>query len=1150
MADQWDERSTSSAMNEGADAEKQAGKQAYNAASNAGRGAKNIGERAMNRARNSKDKKNKDNGSDGNNSGSSPDSPGENNAGSEANGSGPDNKKKNGAGKNGKKPGGRKQPRPGSNRSQKNSNNNKQRSRKSGPRRMLFRGRGRAKSKPKNPKWSAQKIAAFIVVASVLFTAVFLIFFVTNLPSVVWNSMFHVDSDIDPIKDEDIEMNLKDTDIEAKEEEWAELISSHLSDSHDAVYDRIKEQCAKDGVDYDATQSTIVDSTDFLGTDQAKDMDFKYNSEQTVYNRLKKKGYSQSAALSAIAAMSYLTNSDLSYNVDKSNINNTTKIEDATTEVGAFKFNRVKFENYILKAYPETKDDPVKLKDKITDGNVQANYLDKVIKEKLSKNDYKSFKKENDDNKAVKAFCKALGLSNAESKISAIIPGMRQKHLINVSTGGSGSGKKSGVTGQQIVDYALKFADKKPMYRYKLDGPNSYELSTKPGHGIQCAGFVSVVYDHFGLNTWGEEKGVKSLWKKISAKYTKVSADAMKPGDVVFFCDNGQKEPSGLEHVAIYVGSGKMVSASTPSTGITQRKTSYHTNGRHISSVYRIVSGSDGSGSESNPAADRAKAKLSEIQARSGYPADKIKAYKKSAEQAYNKNKSGIDSAYKALLDSGLSPAAAAGILGNAWQESGWDTDVISGDGRGSQGIIQWTDSRKTTMKSWIKGQGGDWKDITWQARFAAYEIKSGSESSSFKTYAGNVTSYGSGFWVVSPVNSFSGFASSDDPLQTTVNYCGCIERCQISAANMTNRYAGTEVILEKCGGIAGNGSSGDPSNTGAGSRQMALILSAFSVKEDQLFPMEKEVEAQEKDLETADSITNFISKLGGKIAGDSGAKKGYSIGEKLGKKYLEIKNFQRHPDPKKDLEDALQDNQAQLFDVEYGDIVENDDGKKVYASVEIRPATTDEIIKNVFKLDPSSTYQTEDGILLGDKDTTVDDAVTTLADNHMEMLYGNHEYGGSVGGSAGYGNYGEGSLGLPMPPANCALNTVSSWYGKRTPPTIYSSNFHDGVDFSTAVGTPLYAAADGKISRASVYGGYGNCIDIDIGGGTIVRYGHLSQILVSNGATVKRGQQIGLSGNTGNSTGPHLHFEVRVNGKTVDPIPMIYPGQKSKKNI
>lgn len=1141
MADQWDERSTSSAMNKGADAEKKAGKQAYNAAGNVRRGAKNaknIGDRVKNKAKSSERGENKNGSSDGNNSNSSS---GKNGRGSNDAGAG--NKKKNGPGNIGKRPGGRRHPSPGSNGPQRNSNN-KQRPKKSGPGRMLFRGRGKAGSKPKNPKWSAQKIAAFIIVTSVLFTAIFLIFFVTNLPSVVWNSMFHVDSDIDPIKDEDIEMNLKDTDMEAKEEEWAELISSHLSDSHDAVYDRIKEQCAKDGVDYDATQSTIVDSTDFLGSDQAKDMDFKYNSEQTVYNRLKKKGYSQSAALSAIAAMSYLTNSDISYNVDKVNINNTTKREDSTMEVGAFKFNTVDFQKYILKKYPETSDDPVKMKDKMTDGNVQADFLDKTINEKLSKSDYKSFKKENDDKKAVKTFCKALGLSSAESKISAIAPGMRQKHLINVATSSGGSGGGA-VTGQQIVDYALKFADKKPMYNYLSGG---YKLSTKKGEGTECAGFVSLILDHFGLDSWGEAHVTTQVRDGlIKAGAQKISKENMQPGDIVFFINN--KNKNVVEHVGIYAGNNKLVSATNEKYGITLRPMSFHTGGKHVGYAYRIVSAS---GAGSNPAADRARAKLSEIQARSGYPADRIKAYKKSAEQAYNKNKAGIDSAYKALLDSGLSPAAAAGILGNAWQESNWDTDVISGDGHGSQGIIQWTGSRKTAMKSWIGGQGGDWKDITWQARFAAYEIKSGSESSSFKEYAGNVTSYGSGFWAVSPVNSFSGFASSDDPLQTTVNYCGCIERCQISAANMTNRYAGTEVILEKCGGIAGNGSSGDPSNTGAGSRQMALILSAFSVKEDQLFPMDKEVEAQEKDLETADSITEFISKLGGKIAGDKGAEKGYSIGEKLGKKYLKIKNFQRHPDPKKDLEDALQDNQAQLFDVEYGDIVENDDGKKVYASVEIRPATTDEIIKNVFKLDPSSTYQTEDGILLGDKDTTVEDAVTTFADNHMELLYGNHEYGGSVSGSAGYGNYGEGSLGLPLSPENCGVDKVTSWVGHRPPEATHGvgSTDHHGLDFGVPIGTPIYSAANGTVTVAqAMYQGYGTAVVVKSSGGMDITYGHMSKLLVSTGQNVKRGQQIGLSGNTGNSDGPHLHFEVHINGKFVDPWPMLYPSKKSGTN-
>lgn len=83
-------------------------------------------------------------------------------------------------------------------------------------------------------------------------------------------------------------------------------------------------------------------------------------------------------------------------------------------------------------------------------------------------------------------------------------------------------------------------------------------------------------------------------------------------------------------------------------------------------------------------------------------------------------------------------------------------------------------------------------------------------------------------------------------------------------------------------------------------------------------------------------------------------------------------------------------------------------------------------------------------------------------------------------------------------------------------------------------------ATAAGTVIRAEYYAGYGNCVDIDHGNGVISRYGHLSKINVSLGQSVSQGEVIALSGNTGNSTGPHLHFELRMNGEAVNPYDYI----------
>jgi len=120
----------------------------------------------------------------------------------------------------------------------------------------------------------------------------------------------------------------------------------------------------------------------------------------------------------------------------------------------------------------------------------------------------------------------------------------------------------------------------------------------------------------------------------------------------------------------------------------------------------------------------------------------------------------------------------------------------------------------------------------------------------------------------------------------------------------------------------------------------------------------------------------------------------------------------------------------------------------------------------------------------------------------------------------------------------------VTSAYGWRIHPITGSRQFHSGVDFGVACGTPILAAADGVISQASWYGGYGNYTGINLGqiGGDYwsVGYGHQSKILVSVGQHVSRGQVIGLVGTTGMSTGCHLHFNVFKNGSTVNGLPLV----------
>jgi murein DD-endopeptidase MepM/ murein hydrolase activator NlpD len=113
----------------------------------------------------------------------------------------------------------------------------------------------------------------------------------------------------------------------------------------------------------------------------------------------------------------------------------------------------------------------------------------------------------------------------------------------------------------------------------------------------------------------------------------------------------------------------------------------------------------------------------------------------------------------------------------------------------------------------------------------------------------------------------------------------------------------------------------------------------------------------------------------------------------------------------------------------------------------------------------------------------------------------------------------------------------VTSRYGYRRHPISRRRIFHQGVDLRARTGTRVYASESGKVIFVGWYGGYGKLVIIKHKGGYTTRYAHLSRIKVPNGRKVKRGDVIGLSGDTGYTTGPNLHFEIRYNGRSVNPM-------------
>lgn len=132
-----------------------------------------------------------------------------------------------------------------------------------------------------------------------------------------------------------------------------------------------------------------------------------------------------------------------------------------------------------------------------------------------------------------------------------------------------------------------------------------------------------------------------------------------------------------------------------------------------------------------------------------------------------------------------------------------------------------------------------------------------------------------------------------------------------------------------------------------------------------------------------------------------------------------------------------------------------------------------------------------------------------------------------------------QGAIAIPSVQPVQKLNFTSN-FGIRSDPFRGTAAMHAGVDIPGPVGTPIYATADGIVDHAARQGGYGNMVEINHGKGIATRYGHLSKILVADGARVTRGQLIALMGSTGRSTGPHLHYEVRIDGHAVNPVPFL----------
>ena len=117
----------------------------------------------------------------------------------------------------------------------------------------------------------------------------------------------------------------------------------------------------------------------------------------------------------------------------------------------------------------------------------------------------------------------------------------------------------------------------------------------------------------------------------------------------------------------------------------------------------------------------------------------------------------------------------------------------------------------------------------------------------------------------------------------------------------------------------------------------------------------------------------------------------------------------------------------------------------------------------------------------------------------------------------------------------------ISSNFGMRTDPVTGKRAWHNGIDIASREGAPVIAMAPGVVTFAGTKPGYGKVVDIDHGGGLKTRYAHQRELSVETGLFVRKGQQIGEVGSTGRSTGPHVHYEIHKNGRSIDPAQFVY---------
>lgn len=164
--------------------------------------------------------------------------------------------------------------------------------------------------------------------------------------------------------------------------------------------------------------------------------------------------------------------------------------------------------------------------------------------------------------------------------------------------------------------------------------------------------------------------------------------------------------------------------------------------------------------------------------------------------------------------------------------------------------------------------------------------------------------------------------------------------------------------------------------------------------------------------------------------------------------------------------------------------------------------------------------------------------ATVGAGDQEFHRLFSNWQAldGGNASTTASAPARSAGSVSIPSLIPVASTRSMSSGFGMRVHPVLGGLRSHKGIDLPAATGTPIYATADGVVGKADWFGGYGLFVELEHGANLETRYGHMSRIAVAEGQRVRKGEVIGYVGSTGRSTGPHLHYEVRIAGEAVNP--------------